>query len=163
MEENKNGNETEKKLNENPQLHEQSVEEKTDANIESLASTLDVNLRNAEKEIADVGGSEGIKNTLQSMDSAKLKELQDKITMQEKSYAKTKRDLAFFTEVSVPLIALLRDDILGDKLKSFAASLFITGSGMGPLLVMTTGIKAIQEKLKLSLLKRKESKLSTLN
>ncbi|MBK7800077.1 MAG: hypothetical protein IPJ53_13325 [Saprospiraceae bacterium] len=155
--------EIKKELPGNQETKTISPEEKIDSNIESLSETLSNNLENAEKEIQDVGGLEGIENTLKTMDSNKLLELQEKITLQEKNYAKAKRDLAFDAEISIPLISLIRDNSLGDKLKMFAGSLFLTGTGMGPLLVLVDGIKVLQEKIRLSLMKRKERKLNTLN
>lgn len=164
LEENKNNNELKKDFNENQEIPIKSAEEETEANIESSLNTLTNNLESVENELKNVGGPEGIENTLRSMDANQLKELQNKITLLEKSYKNTKSQLADFVELSIPPLALMHDSNVGNKLKTFAGSLFLTGTGMGPLLVLTMGARALNEKIKLSLLKRKEQKkLNTVN
>ncbi len=159
LEESKINNEVTENSNEKQEAPIISAEEKTEINIESSLNTLSNNLESVEKELNDVGGPEGVKNTLRSMDDNQLKELQNKITLLEKSYANSKRELAFYAELSIPPLALMHDNNLGDKLKTFAGSLFITGTGMGPLLTLTMGARALSEKIKLSFMKRKEKKL----
>ncbi len=160
LEESKNNNEINERPTEKQEVLIKSAEENIDASLDSSLNTLSNNLESLESDLKSVGGEEGIKNTLQSMDDSQLKELQNKITLLEKSYANTKSQLADFTELSIPPLVLMRDNNFGNKLKTFAASVFITGTGMGPLLVLTMGIRAINEKIKLSLLKRKEKKLN---
>ncbi len=160
LEENKNNNEIHEKPTEKQEAPIESAEENIDANLDSSLNTLSNNLESVEKELNDVGGPEGVKNNLQSMDDNQLKELQNKIVLLEKSYANSKRQLVDYIELSIPPLALMGDGNVGDKLKTFAGSTFFTATGMIPLLALTTGARSLAEKIKLSLMKRKEKKLN---
>lgn len=160
-------NENENQLKENQKATQETSKDKTDSNIESLSKTLCNSLERVEIEIADVGGPDGIKDSIKTMSADKLNELQEKIRVQENNYSNTKQDLALFAEISNPFGRLIdiavEDDNLGDRLKRFTSSLFLTGTGTGPLMLLTSGIKAISEKIRLNALKKKANKLNSLN
>lgn len=85
-----------------PETAEENNETITEAKIEELTESLEAKAESVEKDLEEVGGEEGVKNTLDAMTDEKKKEIADKLEKLNNQIRYTKNSAKDEFEMTIP-------------------------------------------------------------